>query len=401
MKIKRILTAALAFAGALCITGAIHAQEEIAVMVDNKAVTFDQPPVILNDRTLVPIRAVFEQAGANVEWDGNTLTATITGKGHTVQIGVGNSYMFKDGRSISLDVPATVINDRTLIPVRAISEAMDYGVTWNGYLNTVLIATDNKPYRAFVGINRGFRDLKDIAEYYIDQECTNLEVDINGDGTNEAIDFTSTFELNDTSANVLLINGIDYTEALRSSLASVNAIAVVKATESDDKLLVIIESADVQIAHFYTFDGTLLREVKNTNGTNASIMYKKNLMFDEVKFAISDLYGICCTDIMVTGSYFQFNEDTMGFFRLSTAKNIIPRKLVVTHNDDMLFLQIVTDEYTPGAYKDISSFDLINSSQLTSFTLLDMYVDSADPAYTEFFVETPQGEKFVLIPYCV
>ena len=67
----------------------------------------------------------------------------------------------------------------------------------------------------------------------------------------------------------------------------------------------------------------------------------------------------------------------------------------------MLFRQIITDTYEAGAYKDITSFDLINSSQLTSFTLLDMYVDKTDPAYTEFFVETQDGEKFVLIPYCV
>jgi len=402
MKTKKLLSVFAAVCASISICSAANADnDDISVMVDNTAVAFDQPPVVPNDRTLVPIRAVFEQAGATVEWDGDTMTATITGKGHTVQIGVGNDYMFKDGKSITLDVPATVINDRTLIPVRAISEAMDFAVTWDGYHRTVLVATDNKPYRAFVGINRGFRNLEDVSEYYIDRECTNLALDLNDDGTNEIIDFTSSVNLSQTPQNVLMVNGIDYTEELSKTLASINSIAVVKPSVTAPKMLAVIENADVQVAHFYTFNGNVLTEVKDRDGNGASIMFKKNLMFDQKKFVISDLYGICCTDIMVTGSYFQFDETGMAFFRLSTAKDIIPRTLVVSYNDDMLFRQIITDNYEAGAYQDITSFDLINSSQLTSFTILDMYVDKTDPAYTEFFVETQTGEKFVLIPYCV
>ena len=400
MKIKHFILASLVLSS-LCFGSAALAQNnDISVLVDNEAVTFDQPPVIQNDRTLVPIRAVFEKAGATVDWNGDTHTAIITGKGHVVQIGVGNSYMFKDGKSIPLDVPATVINDRTLIPVRAISEAMDFGVTWNGYKKTVLIATDNKPYRAFVGINRGFRSLTDIAEYYIDGECTNLEVDIDGNGTNEAIDFMSTLSIPNANYSVLSINGIDYTGDLATKMDSIGAIAVVKVTDNK-KLFVIVENADVKVAHFYTFDGMTLSPIKDANGKDASIIYKKDIFFDEVKFAISDLYGICCTDIMITGSYFDFSGENMGFFRLSTVKDIIPVNLNVVYNDDMLFRLISTKDYKEGVYGSIETFDLINSSQLTSFTLLDIYVDKTDPSYIEFFVETPQGERFVLMPYCV
>ncbi len=400
MKLRKIISTLLILF-ALCAGGAAYAQGDISVLVDNEEVVFDQPPVIQNDRTLVPIRAVFEKAGATVEWNGETHTAIITGKGHVVQIGVGNSYMFKDGKSIPLDVPATVINDRTLIPVRAISEAMDFGVAWNGYKRTVLIATNNKPYRAFVGINRGFRSLVDIAEYYIDGECVNLEVDINGDGKNEAIDFMNTLNISDANYSVLSIDGIDYTYDLSTKMESVGAIAVVNATDTSKKIFVIIENADVKIAHFYTFDGMTLSPIKDSSGKDASIMYKKDLLFDEVKFAISDLYGICCTDIMITGSYFKFEDDTMSFYRLSTVKDIIPTTLNVVHSDDMLFRLVATENYEAGTYGALEHFDLINSSQLTSFTLLDVYVDKVDPSYIEFFVETPDGERVVLMPYCV
>lgn len=382
----------------MCISTGAYADDKISVMVDNNEVQFDQSPIIVEGRTLVPIRAVFEQAGAKVSWDQETTTATIEGGGHKVIIGVGNSYMFKDGKSIALDVPATVINDRTLIPIRAISEAMDYGVTWDGYHKTVLVATDNKPYRAFVGINRGFRSLEDVSEYYIDQECVGLNIDINEDGIEETIDFISS--KNSASFGLLTINGIDYSEELSLSMSSLDAIALVRPSETAQKMLVIVENADVKIAHFYTFNGTILVPVKSS-GENANIMFKKNVFFDEKKFAISDLYGICCTDIMVTGSYFQFDADKMEFFRLGSAKNIIPRLLLIAHNDDMLFRQIPVESYTPGMCQNISDYDLINSSQLTSFTLLDMYVDKVDPSYIEFYIQTSTGEKFVLIPYCV
>ena len=104
---------------------------------------------------------------------------------------------------------------------------------------------------------------------------------------------------------------------------------------------------------------------------------------------------------MVTGSYFQFTDDKMEFFRLSSAKNMLPRLLLISHNDDMLFQMIPTENYEPGTYHGLSEFDLINSSQLTSFTMLDMYVDKVDPSNIEFFIQTEDGEKYVMIPYCV
>lgn len=399
MKKARLFFAVLATFASLYITSTAFA-DDISVMVDNNSVAFDQPPVIINDRTLVPIRAVFEAAGAEVDWNGSTHTATISGKGHTVLIGVGNDYMIKDGKRISLDVAATVINDRTLIPVRAISEAMDYAVTWDGYHKTVLVATNNIPYRAFVGKNVGFRKIEDVSEYYIDQECTNLSVDLNDDGIEEIIDFVAA-RLDSIDSGVLLINGIDYTDEFSQTMMDISAISVVVPSVTAPKMLAVVEKGDIQTAHFYTFNGTVLTPVKDLDGKNASIMFKKNIMFDEKKYVISDLYGICCTDIMVTGSYFQFDGETMGFYRLGNAKNIIPRNLSVIYNDDMLFRQIITESYHEGTYKEIASFDLINTSQITSFTLLDMYVDKNDPSYIEFFIETQSGEKFVLIPYCV
>ena len=87
MKLKKILCGILAAGIAVSALPLAFAEEDtISVMVDNEEVAFDQAPQIIDGRTLVPIRAVFEKAGAEVEWDQAGLTATIEYIGNTVSI---------------------------------------------------------------------------------------------------------------------------------------------------------------------------------------------------------------------------------------------------------------------------------------------------------------------------
>lgn len=109
------------------------------VMLDNNAMTFDVPPVVESGRTLVPLRAIFEQLGASVEWDGKTQTVTAT-KGNTVvKLTVGSANAYKGNSLVKLDVPAKVISGRTMVPLRFVSEAMGAYVYWDGVTQTVYI----------------------------------------------------------------------------------------------------------------------------------------------------------------------------------------------------------------------------------------------------------------------
>ena len=101
--------------------------------------TYDQNPELINDRTLVPLRSIFEAMGADVTWDGATSTATSTRDGVTVSIRIGADSITKNGQKIPVDVPAQIVNDRTMIPVRVIAEAFGADVTWNGNGKAVLI----------------------------------------------------------------------------------------------------------------------------------------------------------------------------------------------------------------------------------------------------------------------
>ena len=102
----------------------------IRVVLDGQELAFDQPPIIENDRTLVPLRAIFEALGADVEWEQSTRTVTATKDTTVVVVQIDNPVMTVNGMDITLDVPPRIVNSRTLAPVRAVSASFDANVDW-------------------------------------------------------------------------------------------------------------------------------------------------------------------------------------------------------------------------------------------------------------------------------
>lgn len=396
---KKLICAALSAAMLLAsaIIPANADSDDITVMVDNDEVVFeDQQPTIINNRTLVPIRAVFEKAGAEVSWDSTNLVASVDLGNYTIRISPNSEVMYKNGKAVQLDVPSEIINNRILIPVRAIAEAMDFKVNWNGYLKTVLISTDGIEYRAFAGLRRGFRDIKDISDLYLSDAGTGYS-DLDGDGNLDSVSFTPMKE-NEGQSGVIMINGNDYSNAV-SSMSSVGAVAAVNINkDSSNRQLVLIENGDVNIAHFFTFNGEVLSECTYTK----PVKFSKKLLFDEKKYILSDLHGFLFTDIMVTGSYYEFEESKFDYFRTNAkVREIAPRQLSNIHDDGMLYRMIVTDKYTEGAYKNAVDYDKVYSQTFETFTLLNIYVDQNDPEYFEFYIEMADGTKAVIMPYSV
>lgn len=119
--------------------GSFSGSDEISVRVDGIRLIFDQPPVAESGRTLVPVRAIFEALGATVEWDGDTQTVTSRRDSDVVSLKLGSKRMYVNNTEKTLDVPAKALNGRTLVPVRAISEAFGCDVIWDGNTRTVFI----------------------------------------------------------------------------------------------------------------------------------------------------------------------------------------------------------------------------------------------------------------------
>jgi len=116
------------------------AKPEIKVEYNAKAIVFpDQKPAIVNSRTLVPIRPIAESLGFKVDWNPTTRTVTINKESNTVSLVVSQKIARRNGQMITLDVPAQIMNQRTVVPVRFIAEALDYQVNWDAATQTVKI----------------------------------------------------------------------------------------------------------------------------------------------------------------------------------------------------------------------------------------------------------------------
>lgn len=138
---KKLLTVTLAiFLCFMSFGSACLADNGITVKIDGQAVAFDVSPQIINNRTMVPMRKIFETLGATVEWDQNTKTVTSTKGGTTVSLTIDNPNMNVNGNVVTLDTPACIVDNRTLVPVRAIAEAFQTEVNWDESTKTVSIS---------------------------------------------------------------------------------------------------------------------------------------------------------------------------------------------------------------------------------------------------------------------
>lgn len=145
--LKKILCGILS--ATMLITSAaipVMADEDIKVKLDGNTLSFDVPPQIINDRTMVPLRAIFEALGASVDWNQQTKTVTSVKGDTTIKLTIDSNTMYVNGNAVTRDTPACVVNDRTLVPVRAISEAYQTKVIWNKDTKTVALSSNFDDY---------------------------------------------------------------------------------------------------------------------------------------------------------------------------------------------------------------------------------------------------------------
>lgn len=121
-------------------TAGIAQATPFIIFLDGSELTFDAPPIIENGRTLVPVRTIFEALGAAVDWDENTKTVTATKDNTEIKLVIGGQA-YKNNQLINLDVPAKIYNNRTLVPLRFISEAFGASVAWDDYNQIITIKT--------------------------------------------------------------------------------------------------------------------------------------------------------------------------------------------------------------------------------------------------------------------
>ena len=144
---KKVLIGLMVLGMILGISSASYAYETASVTLNGQYIQFDQQPIIINDRTMVPMRKIFEAMGCEVLWyEEDEMIDVWRGDDNLMTLWIGDPEMWTPGGLVYLDAAPFVMNDRTLVPVRAISESIGARVDWNEYTWTVIITYNGYDY---------------------------------------------------------------------------------------------------------------------------------------------------------------------------------------------------------------------------------------------------------------
>lgn len=174
---------------AILMTG-FKAQNDVKIYVNGKLVKSDQPPIIKSSRTFVPVRVIAENLGAKVEYHGEDLTVTIE-KDHTsilLAIGDDTAWYSDEVKAgpVPIDAPAFIKNNRTYIPLRAVSELFDMNVNWDTKKRAVYIDEKPVPVGLLKVDNAGNELIKKLKEKKVFDkdayvaEASDYKVDLDG-----------------------------------------------------------------------------------------------------------------------------------------------------------------------------------------------------------------------------
>ena len=123
----------------------VSAAESVTVTLNGNPIEFDVPAQIINDRTMVPMRKIFESLGATVDWVEQQQGIIATKDSKIIVMKIGSPVMLVSDMAsgsqekITLDVPPMIVGGRTLVPVRAISESLGVSVDWVEETQTVVL----------------------------------------------------------------------------------------------------------------------------------------------------------------------------------------------------------------------------------------------------------------------
>jgi hypothetical protein len=128
--------------GILIFSSLAFADSPISLVVNGQTIQCSQPPVMINDRTLVPLRDLDNALGAQTAWDGNTQTVTVTSGNTTLSLTIGSTTLTVNGATQQMDVAPIIINGKTFLPASWVAESLSDTVGWDSSSQTVIITGD-------------------------------------------------------------------------------------------------------------------------------------------------------------------------------------------------------------------------------------------------------------------
>ena len=125
----------------LLMSPGVYADTDIEIEINGIQLVTDTSPTVENGRLLVPVSHLMRALGAEVIWNGQNLTVDITHETGTITLAINNRTAQVNGQPVQMDVPPRIINNRTLVPLRFLSENLDAQVEWDGVNRMVYVET--------------------------------------------------------------------------------------------------------------------------------------------------------------------------------------------------------------------------------------------------------------------
>ena len=195
---KKIISALIAAAALLPVSATASAQDDITLKVNGSIINTDVSPIIVNDRTLVPVRAAAAALNCDIAWDSENQAVTVCDGYSLYFMWIGRPNAFKTNSttlqdSYKMDVSPMIYNDRTMIPIRAVAELFGASVDWLAGDRTVTIdytpteKAEDGIAEAFSAYTKAMSEMYDAySDYSFDKKnVVNAEIELENGGVIE------------------------------------------------------------------------------------------------------------------------------------------------------------------------------------------------------------------------
>ena len=346
----------------------------ISLYINNQKIeTTVMEPVSIEGRVLVPAREVFEPLGASVQWDAAAKKVIIDYKDSTMILTANETDVWLDGKTVQLDVPAKIINDKVMIPIRFVSETMGFDVNWINSTYSVYISDGSTS-----GDN--IKDEESMQDQVEDDKVTLVAP------TYAAGQIIGQSYIGGSNTHQLKISSKNY------SRANVNNVSI---TEANNKVVAKINlgsalsGADISVEN-----GKVIVDISNsTNHLASSITPSSNTYVERVRTSqfTSDTTRVVfdLKSGAVVGAYTENKRQTLV---LEMQKQNIEEITVATsgEKDTVYFKGLFNSQVTFNEANNTITFQIKNSYLSETMTLKNMVTN-----YIERVTMSPSGNGVI------
>ncbi|EFM39519.1 copper amine oxidase domain protein [[Eubacterium] yurii subsp. margaretiae ATCC 43715] len=198
---------------------------DITLIINGKRVVLEQNIIIENGRVLVPYSLIAKDLGAVSNWDSSSKKVTVKIEGKLIEIKIGNKTAMINGKAVELDVPPMIRNDRTMIPLRFVAESLNYNVDYDKEkrevsLSPSLYSSSKNSEESFEDITGKESEYSFLKDFFSGQSKEKYTKSINKDGYTYAKVFYGEKNTGGFDAKVESVSLVDGKFHVKSRLTS-------------------------------------------------------------------------------------------------------------------------------------------------------------------------------------